>query len=195
MSAKSLLIWLCKVISPKYWGKTSGSHSAYQNYQMHSLQTRLLVIEWTRWPTQWISAGLSNQTAQCLFNGFMNKAALIAGVNFTQELTFPFPELVWARNSRDQYWAPSAIVHDPVRHLPSWKEKWFVLTGVDTSWNMNLASLPMVPLPGTMFLFLNTATVQENHFRAMDKRLISTGYTWIIMGLITQSSWRNRSVD
>lgn len=162
---------------------------------MHSLQTRLPVIEWTRWPTQWISAGLSSQTAQCLFNGFMNKAALIAGVDFIQELTFPFPDLNWACNSRDQYWAPSAIVHHTIRHLPSWKEKWFVLTGVDTSWNMNLASLPMVPLPGTMFLFLNTATVQENHFRAMDKRFISTGYTWNIMGLITQSSWSNRSVD
>lgn len=157
---------------------------------MHSLQTWLLVTEWTRWPTQWISAGLSSQTAQCLFSEFMNKVALIAGVDFIQELTLPFPELVWACNSRDQYWAPSAIVHHPIRHLPSWKGKWFVFTGVDTSWNMNLASLP-----GTLFLPLNTATVQENHFRAMDKRLISTGYTWIIMGLITQRSWSNRTVD
>lgn len=162
---------------------------------MHSLQTWLLVIEWTRWPTQWISADLSSQTAQCLFNGFMNKAALIAGVDLIQELTLPFSELAWARNSRDQYWAPSAISHHPIRHLPSWKGKWFVLTGVDTSWNMNLASLPVVPLPGTLFLLLNTATVQENHFRAIDKRLISTGYPWIIMGLITQSSWSNRTVD
>lgn len=126
---------------------------------MRSLQTRLLMIRWTRWSAQWISASLFTQTRQQLLSGLMNKAS-IQQVDASSPISlhqdwFSFL-LYWAPNSRDQYTQYNSS--PSIRHLSSWKGRQLVLTRLDASWNMDLPSLPVVPLPAAASTdFLNTS--------------------------------------